>query len=93
MFGCNRRTKLLLLIAAEREQGLNEAQMTGQQDVVSLAGLQLTGPRWVKVIQPADLILQHSCRADQQLLHLCVYNKQSVNWRENLQMLYVFYKW
>lgn len=61
---CNRLTKLLLLVATEREQSLNEAQMTGLQDVVGLAGLQLAGPRRLKIIQPVDLILQHGCWAD-----------------------------
>lgn len=89
---CYRLTKLLLLVAAEREQSLNQAQMTGLQDVVSLTGLQLTGPCWLKVIQPADLILQHGRWAYLQLLHLCVYRRQSVNQQENLQFMYIFNK-
>ncbi len=62
-------TELLFLIAAEGQQGFNEAQVSGQQDVVGLTGLQLTGPSGLKIIKPAYLVLQHGRRTDLKLLH------------------------
>ncbi len=62
-------TKLLFLIAAEGQQGFNEAQVSGQQDVVGLAGLQLAGPSGLEIIKPAYLVLQHGRRTDLKLLH------------------------
>lgn len=62
-------TELLFLTAAEGQQGLNEAQVSGQQDVVGLAGLQLVGPSGLEIIKPADLVLQHGRRTDLKLLH------------------------
>lgn len=62
-------TELLFLCAAEGQQGFDEAQVSGQQDVVGLTGLQLCGPGGLEIIQPADLILQHRCWPDLKLLH------------------------
>lgn len=62
-------TELLFLIAAEGQQGFNEAQVSGQQDVVGLAGLQLAGPSGLEIIKPAYLILQHGRRTNLKLLH------------------------
>lgn len=61
---------MLLLVATEREQGLDEAEVSCQQDVVCFAGLHLRAPAGLKVVQPGNLILQHVGWAHVYYLHL-----------------------
>ena len=52
-------TEMFFLVAAERKQGLDESEVSRQQDVVCLAGLHLRAPAGLKVVEPRDLVLQH----------------------------------
>lgn len=88
-------TKLLFLTAAEGQQGFNEAQVSGQQDVVGLARLQLVGPSGLEIIKPADFILQHGRRADLKLLHFWCWEHETHGaepFRRNQKMILKFPK-
>lgn len=63
-------TEVFLLLAAKRQQGLDESQVSGQEDVVRLAGLHLRAPAGLKVVQPRDFVLQHGGGDDLRRLHL-----------------------
>lgn len=52
-------TEMFFLVAAEREQSLDESEMSCEQDVICLTGLHLRAPAGLKVVEPRDLILQH----------------------------------
>lgn len=54
---------MFLLVAAEREQSLDEPEVSRQEDVVRLTRLHLRAPTGLKVVQPGDLVLQHRGRA------------------------------
>lgn len=52
-------TKKFLFFATEREQSLDESEVSCQEDVVCLTGLHLRAPAGLKVVKPRDLVFQH----------------------------------
>lgn len=81
-------TQVLLLAAAQRQECFDQAQVSGQEDVVRLAGLHLGGPTGLKVVQPGDLVLQHGGRAYFDHLHLggCRKRQQNVGFGKVLSL-------